>query len=89
LTDFLDAFLDSTLVVLTSLNQDALDALFTCNWNRLVSTLYRALEYTHLDVFVGHIVERLSKVLQEKTKKGSRTEQDQGFFVQNIDFLGD
>jgi hypothetical protein len=40
-------------------------------------------------VFVGHVVEGLSKVLQEKTKKGGGTDQNQGFFVHNVNLLGD
>jgi hypothetical protein len=40
-------------------------------------------------VFIGHVGERFSEVLQEDTEKTSRSDQNQSFFVQNVDFLGD
>jgi hypothetical protein len=40
-------------------------------------------------MFIGHVGERFSEVLQENTEKTSRSDQDQGLFVQNVDFLGD
>jgi hypothetical protein len=40
-------------------------------------------------VFVSHVGEGFSEILQEDTKKTSRGNQNQSFFVQNVDFLGD
>lgn len=43
----------------------------------------------YVNVFVGHVGEGFSEVLQEDTEKSGGGDQDKGFFVQDIDLLGD
>lgn len=39
-------------------------------------------------MFISHVHEGFSEVLDEKTKETSGGNQDQGFFIKDIDFLG-
>jgi hypothetical protein len=39
-------------------------------------------------VFGGHVVVRLLEVLEQKTQKTTGGKQHQGFFVKDVDFLG-
>jgi hypothetical protein len=43
----------------------------------------------YFNVFVGHVGERFSEVLQKDTEETSGSNQNQSFFVQYVDFLGD
>lgn len=45
--------------------------------------------HIYLNVIVGHVVERFSEVLYKHSQKSGRRNQDQGFFVEDIDFLRD
>lgn len=43
----------------------------------------------YFNMLVGHVGERFSEVLDKDTKKTGRGDQDQGLFVNDINFLGD